>query len=121
LLDRQSFQNNELAHNYTDRHAVAGVSMLRFFLFASIVVQPLTYRLDQNEIGDADCADGHEPEADLIQSRHGGLLPIRHCGDVADVLKPFSVYLQTPTKCHPPTVHPGHEGYLNPSVSQCGN
>ena len=26
---------------------------------------PLTYRLDQNEIGDADCADGHEPEADL--------------------------------------------------------
>ena len=27
---------------------------------------PLTYRLDQNEIGDADCADGHEPEADLM-------------------------------------------------------
>ena len=95
MLDRQSFQNNELAHNCTDRHAVGGVSMLRFFLFASIVVQPLTYRLDQNEIGDADCADGHESEADLIQSRHGGPIPLRHSGDgdVADVLKPLSVYL----------------------------
>jgi hypothetical protein len=69
--------------------------MLRFFLFASIIVQPLTYRLDQNEIGDADCADGHEPEADLIQSRHGGPLLLRHSGDgnVADILKPLSVYL----------------------------
>jgi hypothetical protein len=86
---------NELAHYCTDRHAVGGVSMLRFILFASIIVQPLTYRLDQNEIGDADRADGHEPEADLIQSRHGGSLPLRHSGDgdVADVLKPFSVYL----------------------------
>jgi hypothetical protein len=68
--------------------------MLRFFLFASIV-QSLPYRLNQYEIGDADCADGHEPEANLIQSRHGGLLPLRHSGDrdVADVLKPSSVYL----------------------------
>jgi hypothetical protein len=82
-----------LAHYCTNCHAVAGVSMFRFFLFASIIVQPLTYRLDQNEVGDADCADGHEPEADLIQSRHGGPLPLRHSGDVADVLKPFSVYL----------------------------
>jgi hypothetical protein len=84
-----------VAHYCTDRHAVGGVSMLRFILFASIIVQPLTYRLDQNEIGDADRADGHEPEADLIQSRHGGSLPLRHSGDgdVADVLKPFSVYL----------------------------
>ena len=67
--------------------------MLRFFLFASIIAQPLTYRLDQNEIGDTDCANGYEPEADLIQSRHGGPLPLRHSGDsdVADVLKPFSV------------------------------
>jgi hypothetical protein len=72
---------------------VAGVSTLRFFLFASIILQPLTYRLDQNEIGDADCADGHKPEADLIHSRHGGPLPLRHFVDVADVLRPFPVYL----------------------------
>ena len=82
-----------MAHYCTDCHGMAGDSMLRFFLFASIIEQPLTYRLDQNEIGDADCADGYEPEAYLIQSRHGGLLPLRHSGDVADVLKPFSVYL----------------------------
>jgi hypothetical protein len=65
--------------------------MLRLVLFASIIQQPLTYRLDQNEIGDADCADGHEPEADLIQSRHAGPLPLRNSGvgDVADVSKPF--------------------------------
>jgi hypothetical protein len=31
----------------------------------------------------------------MIQSRHGGPLPLRHSGDgdVADILKPFSVYL----------------------------
>ena len=69
---------------------MAGVSMLRFFLFASIIVQPLTYRLDQKEIGDADCADGHEPEADLIQSCHGGQLPLRHFRR----WQPFSVYLK---------------------------
>ena len=65
--------------------------MSRFFLFASIIAQPLTYRLDQNEIGDADCADGHETEADLIQNRHGGPLPLRHFGDgdVADASIPF--------------------------------
>ena len=69
--------------------------MRRLFVFVSIIVQTLTYRLDQNEIGDADCADGHEPEADLIQSRHGGPLPLRHSGDgdVANVSKPLSVYL----------------------------
>jgi hypothetical protein len=73
----------------------AGVSMLRLVLFASIIQQPLTYRLDQNEIGDADCADGYEPETDLIQNRHGGPLPLRHSGDgdVADVQKPLPVYL----------------------------
>jgi hypothetical protein len=70
------------------RHAVADVSMLRFFLFASIVEQPLAYRLDQNEIGDAHRADGHEHEANLIQNRHGGPLSLRHSdnGDVADVV-----------------------------------
>jgi hypothetical protein len=63
--------------------------MLRFSPFASIIAQPLTYRLDQNEIGDADSADGDETEANLIQNRHGSPLPLRHFGDVADASEPF--------------------------------
>ena len=55
--------------------------MLWLFLFASKVVYPLAHRLHENKIRNANRADTHEDETDLIQSCHGGRLPLRHFDD----------------------------------------
>ena len=62
LLDRQSFQNNELAHT---RPPPRGGRCFNASIF-SFCLDRRNRRLigsTNDEIGDADCADGHEPEA----------------------------------------------------------